>query len=239
MAERNNDTQSKINEEDRAIQQRQHSDEGRKADDFQGGSSSMPGGGSPEGRFAHQGDAATGEALDGGPDRTGNTGAELPGGAQSEFARTSGGQSDGVTASPSASNPATGAGGAQPGGTNRGAQGGSMQGTTGEQASGAPGGQGVGSVGTIGGTPSDTTATGETSAVGANQSPAGMGGGSEYRSAIGSSSQEPLGAGHQQSADGGSVTAAASGSTKPGPGQTGSANSKSERSDSDATSDAS
>ena len=42
-------------------------------------------------------------------------GAELPGGAQSEFARTTGGQTGGVTAAPSFGNPATGAGGAQGG----------------------------------------------------------------------------------------------------------------------------
>lgn len=66
---------------------------------YQQGSSS-PVGGHPIGEFAHQGEAAMPNALDGGPDGTGNTGAELPGGATSEFARTSGGQTGGMHADP-------------------------------------------------------------------------------------------------------------------------------------------
>lgn len=62
---------------------------------YQKGSSS-PLGGRPVGEFARQGEAALPNALDGGPEGTGSTGAELAGGAQSEFARTSGGQTGGM-----------------------------------------------------------------------------------------------------------------------------------------------
>jgi hypothetical protein len=147
-----------------------------------------------------------GGAMGGGPDGTGNTGAELPGGAQSEFARTTGGQTEGVTAAPSFGNPATGAGGAQPGGTDRGGGGGSMSGTTGSMTSGSIGGQSVGSVGTIG-------SAGEDNEYGAQPPSSGQ-------SSTGASG-EPLGADHQNSAKGGSVVSAGSGSTGPGPGQTG------------------
>lgn len=144
---------------------------------YQKGSSS-PLGGRPIGEFAHQGEAALPNALDGGPEGTGNTGAELPGGAQSEFARTSGGQTGG------------------------------MQNLPGGAAQGAPSGvagQSVGSVGTIGGS-NDNTAGGA--------SPLDNEYGAQH-------ANEPLGADHQHSAKGGSVTAAGSGSTKLGPDQTG------------------
>jgi hypothetical protein len=109
-----NDTQTKINEEDRDLEAKRFDTSQKGRPDWQEGSSS-PEGGRPIGEFAYQGQAAMGEALGGGPEGTGSTGAELPGGAQSEFARTSGGQTGGVTAAPSFGNPATGAGGAQGG----------------------------------------------------------------------------------------------------------------------------
>ena len=93
MAEESNDTQSKINAEDRDIASRPENRTGHDRDKWNQGSSSMPGGeNQAQGIFAHEGEGVTGEALGGGPLGTGNTGAELPGGAQSEFARTSGGQ---------------------------------------------------------------------------------------------------------------------------------------------------
>jgi hypothetical protein len=70
-----------------------------------------------------------GEALGGGPEGTGSTGAELPGGAESEFARTTGGQTGTF-------DPETGAG-------------------ITESPSGVPA-QGAGSVGTVGGGNADT-----------------------------------------------------------------------------------
>lgn len=202
MADQTNDTQSKINEEDREIQQRQH-ETGDNRSDYQRGSSSEKGGGTheAEGQFAQQGDAAMGGAMGGGPDGTGNTGAQLPGGAQSEFARTSGGQTAGASDN------------AISGSANRDSEGGSMSGTTGDMTSGSPGGQGVGTVGTVGGSYRDTspqegaTSQSGTSEYGAQQSTAAQ--------------REPVGAGHQQSADGGSVTAAGSSSTGPGAGQAG------------------
>lgn len=117
MADDSNDTQAKINEEDRDLQakERQLDPSSRDRDGFADAGSGDPGDTGAEGEFAHQGDAIVGGAMGGGPDGTGNTGAELPGGAQSEFARTSGGQTEGVTAAPSFGNPETGAGGAQPG----------------------------------------------------------------------------------------------------------------------------
>lgn len=207
MADRTNDTQSKINEEDRKIQQRRHSEAGQDRSDYQRGSSSEKGGGTheAEGQFAQQGEAALGGAMGGGPDGTGNTGAQLPGGAQSEFARATGGQTGGLTAGASDD--------AISGTVDRGAAGGSMSGTTGQQTSGAPGGQGVGTVGTIGGSNRDTTL---------QQGSTGQSGTSEYGAQQSTDAQrEPLGAGHQQSADGGSVTAAGSSSTGPGAGQAG------------------
>ncbi|HWI77344.1 MAG TPA: hypothetical protein VNS53_09730 [Sphingomicrobium sp.] len=152
MADDSNDTQSKIDEEDRELRakERQLDPESQERDRFADGGSGFVASGEAEGEFAHQGEAALGGAMGGGPDGTGNTGAELPGGAQSEFTRTSDGQTEGVTAAPSFGNPATGAGGAQGGGTDRGGGGGSMSGTTGSMTSGSIGGQNVGSVGTVG-----------------------------------------------------------------------------------------
>ena len=117
MADDSNDTQAKIDEEDRALRQREdiRDPEAKNRDKFADAGSSDPGDTGAVGEFAHQGEAVMGGAMGGGPDGTGNTGAELPGGAQSEFARTSGGQTEGVTAAPSFGNPATGAGGAQGG----------------------------------------------------------------------------------------------------------------------------
>ena len=101
MADDSNDTQAKIDEEDRALRQKERiRSEGDGPDE-------------PVGEFAEQGEAAMGGAMGGGPEGTGNTGGELPGGATSEFARTGGGQTEGVTAAPSFGNPATG--GAQAG----------------------------------------------------------------------------------------------------------------------------
>jgi hypothetical protein len=152
MADDTNDTQAKIDEEDRELRakERQLDPESQDRDRFADGGSGDPGDTGAEGEFAHQGEAVLGSAMGGGPEGTGNTGAELPGGAQSEFARSGGGQTEGVTAAPSFGNPATGAGGAQGGGTDRGGGGGSMSGTTGSMTSGSAGGQNVGSVGTIG-----------------------------------------------------------------------------------------
>lgn len=117
MADDSNDTQSKIDEEDRELRakERQLDPESQDRDGFADAGSGDPGDVQARGEFAHQGEAALGGAMGGGPDGTGNTGAELPGGAQSEFARTTGGQTGGVTAAPSFGNPATGAGGAQGG----------------------------------------------------------------------------------------------------------------------------
>ena len=93
MADQTNDTQSKIDEEDKDLQQRQHSTTGQNRDDFNQGSSSMPGGGGEaEGQFAQQGEAAMGGALGGGPDGTGNTGAgTYAGGLTTIRSRTTGG----------------------------------------------------------------------------------------------------------------------------------------------------
>ena len=178
-----NDTQRNIEAEDRNIQQRQHGDETEQRDNFQRGSSSMPGGGSPDGQFAHQ--------------------------------ETSG-DSAGATARESASNPATGAGGAQPGGTDRGAKGGSMTGTTGSMTSGASGEQGVGSGGTIGGTDRDTLTQGPAASESSLQA-----GGSSPSGSVGERPQGLSGPDHEDGAMGGSVTAAGGGSNSPGSGQTG------------------
>ena len=117
MADDSNDTQAKIDEEDRALRQREdiRDPEAKNRDKFADAGSSDPGDTGAVGEFAHQGEAVMGGSMGGGPDGTGNTGAELPGGATSEFARTCGGQTEGVTAAPSFGNPATGAGGAQAG----------------------------------------------------------------------------------------------------------------------------
>jgi hypothetical protein len=208
MADQSNDTQSKINEEDRDIAARPENRTGHDRDKFNQGSSSMPGGANEaEGIFAHDGEGVTGEALGGGPLGTGNTGAELPGGAQSEFARMTGGQTDGLT---------TG---------NSGAAG---------SASGGAGGQSVGTVGTIGGSNDDTSLDQRTEVAGAGAASTGtdgsisQGGTNEYGAqgtgfGQGSTgrSGEPAGADHQHSALGGSVTAAGGNSDSPGPGQTG------------------
>jgi hypothetical protein len=152
MADDSNDTQAKIDEEDRDLQakERQLDPSSQDRDGFADAGSGDPGDTGAKGEFAHQGDAVMGGAMGGGPDGTGNTGAELPGGAVSEFARTTGGQTEGITAAPSFGNPETGAGGAQPGATNRGGGGGSMSGTTGSMTSGSVGGQSVGTVGSAG-----------------------------------------------------------------------------------------
>jgi hypothetical protein len=97
----NEDTRREIRDEDRDLQQRAESrgdTSQQDRDKFQKGSAGDPGG-HPEGEFAQQGEAAMGRAMGGGPDGTGNTGAELPGGAQSEFARTTGGQTGGLNQS--------------------------------------------------------------------------------------------------------------------------------------------
>jgi hypothetical protein len=152
MADDTNDTQAKIDEEDRALRAKERllDPESADRDRFADAGSGDPGDSGAEGEFAHQGEAALGGAMGGGPNGTGNTGAELPGGAQSEFTRTSGGQTEGVTAATSFGNPATSAGGAQGGGTDRGGGGGSMSGTTGSMTSGSVSGQDVGSLGAIG-----------------------------------------------------------------------------------------
>ena len=81
---------------------------------------------------------------------------------------------------------------------------------------GAVGGaQGAGTVGTIGGQTDN-----EYGAQGAGPGQ-GAAGAQSDRSLDRTGSQSPLGAGHEQSADGGSVTAAGSGSTGPGAGQAG------------------
>jgi hypothetical protein len=193
MADQSNDTQSKINQEDRDITARPENRTGHDRDKWNQGSSSMPGGADQaEGIFAHNGEGVTGEALGGGPLGTGNTGAELPNGAQSEFARTTGGQTDGLT---------TGTSGAA------------------GSASGGAGDQSVGSVGTIGGTESSGMASHTSgAAVSVPRS-----GGSELDNEYGAQhAREPGGADHQHSALGGSVTAAGGNSDSPGPGQTGS-----------------
>jgi hypothetical protein len=193
MADQSNDTQSKINAEDRDIAARPENRTGQDRDNWNQGSSSMPGGADEaEGIFAHDGEGVTGEALGGGPDGTGNTGAELPNGAQSEFARTTGGETDGLT---------TGTSGAA------------------GSASGGSGGQSVGSVGTIGGSSRDTdlAESTQTASVGTGGSTS-QGGTNEYGA---QGVREPAGADHQHSALGGSVTAAGGNSDSPGPGQTG------------------
>ena len=133
----------------------------------------------------------TGEALGGGPLGTGNTGAELPGGAQSEFARTTGGQTDGLTTGTSGS-----AG----------------------SASGGAGGQSIGSVGTMGGTESSGMASHTSGAAVSVPRSGGSELDNEYGA---QHAKEPGGADHQHSALGGSVTAAGGNSDSPGPGQTG------------------
>jgi hypothetical protein len=196
MAEQSNDTQSKINAEDRDIAGRPENRTGQDRDNWNQGSASMPGGqDEAEGIFAQEGEGVTGEALGGGPLGTGNTGAELPGGTQSEFARTSGGQTDGLT-------------GEMDSGTSDAAG----------SASGGAGGQSVGSVGTIGGTESSGMASHTSgAAVSVPRS-----GGSELDNEYGAQhAKEPGGADHQHSALGGSVTAAGGNSESPGPGQTG------------------
>ena len=96
MAEQSNNTQEKINTEDRHIAARPENRNSHECDRFNQGSNSMPSGANAaEGIFGNDGEGVTGEALGGGPLGTGNTGAELPAGAQSEFARTSGGQTGG------------------------------------------------------------------------------------------------------------------------------------------------
>ena len=196
MADESNDTQSKINEEDRDVASRPENRTGQDRDNWNQGSASMPGGqDEAEGIFAHDGEGVTGEALGGGPLGTGNTGAELPGGAQSEFARASGGQTDGLTGE-------------------------MVSGTSGASgsASGGAGGQSVGSVGTIGGTESSGMASHTSgAAVSVPRS-----GGSELDNEYGAQhAKQPGGADHQHSALGGSVTAAGGNSESPGPGQTG------------------
>lgn len=170
MADETNNTQAKIEEEDRALREREaiRDPEANDRDRFADGGSGFVASGEAEGEFAHQGEAALGGAMGGGPDGTGNTGGELPGGADSEFARTTGGQTQGVTAAPSFGNPATGAGGAQGGGTDRSGGGGSMSGTTGSMTSGSAGGQSVGTVGTVG-------SAGEDSEYGAKPASSGQG----------------------------------------------------------------
>jgi hypothetical protein len=79
---------------------------------------------SAEGQFAEQGSAAMGRAMDGGPQGTGSTGAVLPGGADSEFARTSGGQTMGMT-EPSGQGGSSASGQAEPNQVLTGDQGGS------------------------------------------------------------------------------------------------------------------
>jgi hypothetical protein len=195
MADESNDTQSKINEEDRDIASRPENRTGQDRDNWNQGSASMPGGqDEAQGIFAHDGEGVTGEALGGGPLGTGNTGAQLPGGAQSEFARTTGGETDGLT-------------GEMVSGTS---------GTAGS-ASGGAGGQSVGSVGTIGGESAGMVSTTSGAAVSVARS-----GGSELDNEYGAQhAKEPGGADHQHSALGGSVTAAGGNSESPGPGQTG------------------
>jgi len=195
MADQSNDTQSKINEEDRDIASRPENRTGHDRDNWNQGSASMPGGqDEAKGIFAHDGEGVTGEALGGGPLGTGNTGAELPGGAQSEFARTSGGQTGSLTGE-------------------------MVSGTSGAagSASGGAGGQSVGSVGTIGGESTGMASTTSGAAVSVPRS-----GGSELDNEYGAQhAKEPGGADHQHSALGGSVTAAGGNSQSPGPGQTG------------------
>lgn len=184
MADQTNDTQGKINEEDRNLERGQQTSQGQKADDFQGGSSGMPGGGEAEGQFARQGESAMGGSLG------------------------------------SSANQETGAGGAQTGTVERENQAGSMSGTSGSMQSGSPGGQSAGSVGTIGGNANDTGQSGEFG-EGSSRSTS-QSGSNEYGAQGQSTGQDsPLGASHQNSADGGSVTAAGSSSTGPGAGQAG------------------
>jgi len=97
MADDSNDTQAKIDEEDRDLQakERQLDPSSQDRDGFADAGSGDPGDTGAKGEFAHQGDAVMGGAMGGGPDGTGNTGAELPGGAVSEFARTTGGHTHG------------------------------------------------------------------------------------------------------------------------------------------------
>ena len=91
MADDSNDTQSKINEEDRDLQakERQLDPSSQDRDGFADAGSGDPGDTGAEGEFAHQGDAIVGGAM--------------------------GGDLEDITAAPSFGNPATGAGGAQPG----------------------------------------------------------------------------------------------------------------------------
>jgi hypothetical protein len=195
MADQSNDTQSKINEEDRDIAARPENRTGQDRDSWNQGSSSMPGGADEaEGIFAHDGEGVTGEALGGGPLGTGNTGAELSNGTQSEFARTTGGETDGLTTGTSGS---AGSG------------------------SGGAGGQSVGSVGTIGGT-GGTESSGMASHTSGAAVSVPRSGRSETGNEYGAQhSTEPAGADHQHSALGGSVTAASGNSDSPGPDQTG------------------
>lgn len=121
MADDSNDTQAKIDEEDRDLQrkERQLDPSSQDRDGFADAGSGFVADTGAEGEFAHQGDSLDGET-------------------------------EGVTAAPSFGNPETGAGGAQAGATDRGGGGGSMSGTTGSMTSGSAGGQSAGSVGTVG-----------------------------------------------------------------------------------------
>jgi hypothetical protein len=91
MADDSNDTQAQINEEDRDLQakERQLDPSSQDRDGFADAGSGDPGDTGAEGEFAHQGDAIVGGAM--------------------------GGDLEDITAAPSFGNPATGAGGAQPG----------------------------------------------------------------------------------------------------------------------------
>lgn len=61
-----NDTQSKINREDRELAQKHQDGSAVDRDNFQRGSAGDPGANPPEGEFAEQGQAATGDVTTGG-----------------------------------------------------------------------------------------------------------------------------------------------------------------------------